>query len=192
MFELLTHEAVAYYLSDDEWAENEVFRDIPNVRNPRYSAHLTELIRLCLMPVPWDRPRIEELELKIGARCRGIFDAYAANPGLQLKERLYYRGSEINRMPRADWNYWRPVVKDVPGPTDSQYLQEVRNPFTDSIVYPPFPTSETSNVKEERAEERTGNNNRNPIIISDGVEDGDDSDDTEARRRMAIKKLPST
>ena len=83
MFELLTHEAVAFYLNDDEWTVNEVFKDIPNLCNPKYSDALTELIRLCLMPDPWDRPSIEELELKIGARSQSILDAYAANPSLQ-------------------------------------------------------------------------------------------------------------
>ena len=273
MFELLTHEAVAFYLNDDEWTVNEVFKDIPNLRNPKYSDALTELIRLCLMPDPWDRPSIEELELKIGARSQSILDAYAANPSLQQKDRLYYRGSEINQMPPGNWHYWRPVVKDVPDSTDSQ---EPKNPFTDSIVYPPFPASELGNLEEKRAEgpagggngshdkghkvpkgrvgDRVGkpvvisdelsstphgNNNKNPIMISDGVEEdsiderakrdrrhrvnelggeeddrsdgnigsnvsrtgehsvgseesSDDSDDSEVKRRMAIKKLPGT
>ena len=206
MFELLTHEAVACYLDDDEWTVNEVFKDIPNLRNPKYSGALTELIRLCLMPDPWDRPSIEELELKIGARSRSILDAYAANPSLQRKDRLYYRGSEINQMPPGNWNYWRPVVKDVPRPSESTGLQEPKNPFTKSIVYPPFPSSELSNLEEKRAEEPPsgdngshdkghkapkgragdrvgkpvvipdklsstprGNNNENPIVISDSI-----------------------
>ena len=276
MFELLTHEAVAYYLNDEEWTVNEVFKDIPNVRNPKYSGPLTELIRLCLMPDPWDRPSIEELELKIGARWQSILDAYAADPILQQKDRLYYRGSEINQMPPGNWNYWRPVVKDVPKPSDSIGPQEPKNPFTDSIVYPPFPTSELSSLEGKLAEEPAvsnnaghgkdhkvpkgprddmvwkpvvipdelsstarGNNIKNPITISESVEEArtndgvkrdrrhrvselgrkegdrsdernggnvsrtgehsvgsedcsDDSDDSEVRRRMAIKKLPGT
>lgn len=146
MFELLTHEAVSHYLYDDEWTVNEVFQDIPNLRNPKYSGALTELIRLCLMPDPWDRPSIEELELKIGARSQSILDAYAANPSLQQKDRLYYRGSEINEMPAADWHYWRPMVKNVPNPSDSTASQEPKNPSADRIVYPPFPTSELNNL----------------------------------------------
>ena len=188
MFELLTHEAVAYYLNDEEWTVNEVFKDIPNVRNPKYSGALTELIRLCLMPDPWDRPSIEELELKIGARWQSISDAYATNPSLQRKDRLYFRGSEINQMPPGNWNYWRPVMKDVPNPSDSPgRLGEVQNPFTDRIVYPRFPTSELSNLEEKLAEEpaRSGNGSHDkghlvskgrkgdrvgkPVVISDEV-----------------------
>ena len=215
MFELLTHEAVAYYLNDDEWTVNEVFKDIPNLRNPKYSGALTELIRLCLMPDPWDRPSIEELELKIGARSRSISDAFAANPSLQEKDRLYYRGSEINQMPPGNWHYWNPVVNDVPHPSDPTDSQEPKNPFTDSIVYPPFPSSELSDFEENCAEKPAGggngshekghkvpksrigdrvgrpvvisdsstprgNNNKNPIILSDSAEN--DSMDKRAKR----------
>ena len=159
MFELLTHEAVTHYLYDDEWTVNEVFQDIPNLRNPKYSGALTELIRLCLMPDPWDRPSIEELELRIGARSQSILSAYAANPSLQQKDRLYYRGSEINKMPPGDWHYWRPIVKDVPNPSDSTASQEPKNPSADRIVYPPFPTSELSKLGEKSGEKLAGGGN---------------------------------
>lgn len=152
MFELLTHEAVVYYLTDDEWTVNEAFFDIPNVRTPRYSGALTELIKLCLMPEPWDRPSIEELELKIGAKCQRIMNEYTANPSLQTQDRLYYAGSEINQMPPGDWNYWNPVVKDVPKPLDLPDPKEPKNPFTETIKYPPFPTSELDGPEEERGE----------------------------------------
>ena len=185
MFELLTHEGVAYYLNDDKWTINEVFKDIPNLRNPKYSGALTELIRLCLMPNPWDRPSIEELELRIGTRSRSILDAYAANPSLQQKDRLYYRGSEINQMPPGNWHYWNPVVKDVPHPSDPTDSQEPKNPFTDDIVYPPFPSTELSSFEEKYAEylagigngshenghkvptARTGDGIGKPVVISD-------------------------
>ena len=218
MFELLTHEAVTHYLYDDQWTVNEVFQDIPNLRNPRYSGALTELIRLCLMPDPWDRPSIEELELKIGARSQSILNAYAANPSLQQKDCLYYRGSEINLMPPGDWHYWRPIVKDVPNPSDSTASQEPKNPSADRIVYPRFPTSELSEpggkfgeklagggngshenghkVSNGRVGDRVGkpviisasstpggNDNRNPIIISDtAVEDRKDGKAKRDRR----------
>lgn len=93
MFELLTNEAGALYLSDEEWTRDEAFHEIPNVRNPRYSSALTELIKLCLMPEPWDRPSLEELELKIGTRCQSITDELTANPSLHQRDRLYYKGS---------------------------------------------------------------------------------------------------
>ena len=162
MFELLTNEAVAHYLYNDEWTVNGVFTDIPNVRNPKYSGVLTELIRLCLMPDPWDRPSIEELELKVGARCQSITHEYAANPSLQQKDRLYYKGSEINQMPPGNMHYWNPVMSVVPHPSDPPDPNEIKNPFTDSIIYPPFPSSELYSSKEKRGEEQDGNGNDSP------------------------------
>ena len=259
MFELLTNEAVAHYLYNDKWTVNGVFTDIPNVRNPRYSGVLTELIRLCLMPDPWDRPSIEELELKIGARCQSITHEYAANPSLQQKDRLYYKGSEINQMPPGNLHYWNPVMSVMPHPSDPPDPNEIRNPFTDSIVYPPFPSSDQLSSEESRGEGQNGKGDdshdeeddknriprgqrghsagtpivisdnppssprghdiRNPIIISESgdregggpaeendrgkgsnrsehsrssEEGSDNSDDSEVRRRKAIKKLPGT
>ena len=259
MFELVTNEAVAHYLYNDKWTVNGVLTDIPNVRNPKYSGVLTELIRLCLMPDPWDRPSIEELELKIGARCQSITHEYAANPSLQQKDRLYYRGSEINQMPPGNLHYWNPVMSIVPHPSDPPDPNEIKNPFTDSIVYPPFPSSDQLSSEENRREGQNGNGDdshdekddknkiprgqrghsagtpivisdnppssprghdiRNPIIISDSgdreggspaekngrskgsnrsehsrssEEGSDNSNDSEVRRRMAIKKLPGT
>ena len=159
MFELLTNEAVAHYLYDNKWTVDGVFTDIPNLRNPKYSGVLTELIRLCLMPDPWDRPSIEELELKIGARCQSIMNEYAANPSLQQKDRLYYKGSEINQMPPGNGHYWNPAMSDVPHPSDPPDLNEIRNPFTDSIVYPPFPSSEQHSSEDKRGEGQNGNGN---------------------------------
>lgn len=189
MFELLTHEAVSHYLYHDGWTVNEIFKDIPNLRNPAYSGALTELIRLCLMPDPWDRPSIEELELKTGARSQSILDAYAANPSLQGKDRLYYRGSEINQMPPGDWHYWRPVVNDVPSPSDSAWSADFRDPSTDRIVYPRFPSSDLSDPEEKPAEEpvgggkgshddgrkvikdRRGDRAGNPVVLSDSTDE---------------------
>ena len=183
MFELLTHEAVAYYLADDEWTVNEAFIAIPNLRNPKYSDALTELVKLCLMPEPWDRPSLDELELKIDARCQSIRDEYAGNPSLREQDRLYYRGSEINQMPPGNWNYWNPVMKDVPRPSASPDPNEPKNPFTDIISYPPFPTSELDDPVEEEGEvqgddDKVGANPkpkgprgagvRKPIVLSDG------------------------
>ena len=165
MFELLTHEAVAYYLGDEKWTVDEVFMDIPNVRSPKYSGALTELIRLCLMPDPWDRPSIEELELKIGAKCQRIIDEYAANPGLEQKDRLYYRGSEINSMPPGNWHYWNPVMGDVPKPSEPPDSQEPRNPFTADIIYPWFPTFDSDSF-DDGGEAQNG--------IGDNHDDGDD------------------
>ena len=156
MFELLTNEAVAHYLYNDRWTVNGVFTDIPNARNPKYSGVLTELIRLCLMPEPWDRPSIEELELKIGARCRSITHEYAANPSLQQKDRLYYKGSEINQMPPGNLHYWNPVMSVMPHPSDPPDPNEIKNPFTDSIVYPPFPSSDQLSSEESRGEGQNG------------------------------------
>lgn len=251
MFELLTHEAVVCYLTGDEWARNEVFHTIPNLRNPKYSHALVELIRLCLMPDPWDRPSIEELEMKIGASCQSILDEYAANPTLRQQDRLYYKGSEINQMPPGNKNYWHPVLEDVQRPSESPDSNEPKNPFTSTIIYPHFPTSETDGPEEEGEVAQDGdddddqmprgpkdggagnvlvvsearpksNNAENPILLSDSVEDhgvdeegegdevnegdegdesngsagressGERSDDSDARRRMAIKKPPGT
>lgn len=173
MFELLTHEAVHYYRHNKEWTINEVFQDIPNARNPKYSSALTELIRLCLMPDSWDRPSIEELELRIGARCQSITDAYAANPSLQQKDRLYYKGSEINQMPPGDWHYWYPVIGDVPHPSDPPGLHEPINPFTATIEYPEFPSSELSDFEEEgeREGDIRGEDSHEPRLGENKVED---------------------
>lgn len=221
MFELLTHEAVDYYLHNEDWAFKEVLRDIPNVRTPKYSGALTDLIKLCLMPDPWDRPSVEELEVKIGTRCQSITDAYTADPSLLQKDRLYYKGSEINQMPPGDWGYWNPVMENVPHPSDVPDLGEIYNPFTVNINYPYFSSSETSeteeegeggeNIKgEERNELKLGENNveddrtrkgqkggsvGRPIIISDDPSSSSpesDSDNSETRRRMATKKPPGT
>ena len=168
MFEILTHEAVDLYLCDEQWAVNGVLKDIPNFRKPKYSSALTELIELCLLPDPRDRPSIEELEIKIGGRCQSILDEYAVNPSLQRKERLYYRGSEINEMPGGDWNFWQPLLDgDVPRPSDPPDPNEPKNPSTRGIVYPRYPSSESSTGK-----------------------DSTDSDDSTAKRRMAIKTVP--
>ena len=150
MFELLTHEAVVTYLVDDEWTVDEAFIDIPNVRNPRYSGALTELIRLCLEPEPWDRPSIEELELKIETKCQSILNEYAANPDIQERDRLYYKGSEINEMPPGNWNYWYPYLEYVPRPSEApDPRRDPVNPFTARIKYPYFPTSELDGPEED-------------------------------------------
>ena len=193
MFELLTHEAVACYLDDDEWTVNEVFVDIPNVRNPKYSSALTELIKLCLSPEQWDRPSIEELELKIGARCRTIIDEYTANPSLHEKDRLYYKGSEINQMPPGNWNYWYPGIEYVPKPSEPPDSQEIKNPFTNPITYPLFPSSNLDGP-EKGGEEQEGDGD---VENEENEEDeksqsSDESDNSDVRRRMAIKKLPGT
>lgn len=192
MFELVTHEAVAYYLADDEWTVNEAFITIPNLRNPKYSDALTELVKICLMPEPWDRPSIEELELKIDASCQSIRDRYDANPSLRERDRLYYRGSEINQMPPGNWNYWNPVMKDVPRPSASPDSNEPKNPFTDSISYPPFPTSELDDPEEKGGKVRDDDDNdgenqkpkgprgdsvRKRIVISDDSSSGPKGND---------------
>ena len=156
MFELLTHEGVASYLIEDDWARNEVFHNIPNERNPKYSSALTELIRLCLMPDPRARPNIEELELKIGARCQTILDAYTANPNLREHDRLYYKGSEINQMPTGNWNFWHPIMEIVQRPSEPPDSNEPNNPFTSPIVYPRFPTSKTDGLAEGPEEAQGG------------------------------------
>ncbi len=200
MFELLTHEEVALYIRDDDWTVNEAFVDIPNARNPKYSNALTELIKLCLMPDPWDRPTVEELELKIETRCHTIRDVYAANPDLRQKDRLYYKGSEINRMPRGPGNYWKPVGGHVPEPSEPPDPHEIHNPFTAPIDYPRFPNSQIDDLEEGRRP-RTGDDANQPIILSgssgsgrrehrNGSEDSS-SDNSDTRRRMAAKKLPS-
>ena len=150
MFELLTHEAVVNYLNDDEWTVNESFVDIPNARNPQYSGALTELIRLCLEPEPWDRPSIKELKLKIETKCQSIVNEYAANPSLQERDRLYYKGSEINQMPPGNWNYWDPGIEYVPRPSETPDRRaNPKNPFISTIIYPNFPTSELDGPEEE-------------------------------------------
>ena len=186
MFELLTHEAVAYYLNDEEWTVDGVLTDIPNAHNPKYSSALTGLIKLCLMPEPCDRPSIDELELKIGARCQSIIDEYAANPSLHEQDRLYYKGSEITQMPPRNWNCWKPVMEDVPRPSAAPDSWEPKNPFTTIIKYPPFPKSELDSsdgeggkVQDDNEDENDdeddnetpkspkGAGNKDPIIISD-------------------------
>lgn len=178
MFELLTHEAVAFYLDDDEWTVNEVFANIPNFGNPRYSDALTELIKLCLMPEPLDRPSIEELQVKIEAKCQSIIDEYAASPGRHEHDRLYYKGSEINQMPPGNWSYWHPGVEYVPRPSEPPDSHEPRNPFTDPIIYPYFPTSEVDGPEEEGAEVQDGNE-----------DDNNDEDQEEAPARPQVGRL---
>ena len=188
MFELLTHEGFFHYLDNPEWTVDGVIKDIPNVRNPRYSGALTELIKLCLMPDPWDRPRIEELDLKIGTRCQSIMDAYAANPSLQQKERLYYKGSEIRQMPPGNWNYWNPVVRGVVlHPSDEHRFQEIFNPFTNVIEYPRFLTSESSDSEDDESEERdvSGEDSHEP---RSGEEDGKDDETRSVPRGDSVRK----
>ena len=168
MFELLTHEAVVNYLEDDRWTDNEAFKHIPNAGNPEYSGALTELIKLCLNPEPWDRPTIEELEIKIKTMCQSIVDEYAADPSLKEQDRLYYRGSEINQMPPGNGNYWSPLMEYVPRPSETpDRTRDPKNPFTDTIVYPPFATSEVEDLEDEEEEEHDGSDD-------DGDEGQDD------------------
>ena len=183
MFGLLTHEAVAYYLSDDDWTVNEVLVDIPNFRNPEYSDALIDLIRLCLMPEPWDRPCIEELRLKIEARCQSIRDEYAASPSRLERDRLYYKGSEINHMPPENWNSWRSIMEQVPRPSDPPGPNEPRNPFTDAIVYPRFPATERDGPEEEEAEVVDGDDDEN--------DDGDQDEDTPESPQGSSVKEPN-
>lgn len=177
MFELLTHQLVADYLTDDQWTVNEVFVDIPNFRKPKYSNALTELIKLCLMPEPWDRPSLEELELKIGARCRTITEEYAANPKLQENDRLYYKGSEINQMPPGD-RY--PGMDYAPKPSELADLNEVKNPFTDPIIYPHYPSSKKDAPDEEAGEAED---------LDDNVNDNKDDQSSEGPRNDGNRKL---
>ena len=149
MFELLTHEAVDLYSAEEEWTVNGAFIEIPNARKPRYSSALTELIKLCLVPEPRDRPSVKELELKIGARCQSIVKKYDSDPSLRKRERLYYKGSEINQMPPGNLNYWHPVLGHVPHPSSPPGSQEIMNPFTNALSYPPFPSSELDDSEEE-------------------------------------------
>ena len=176
MFELLTHEAADYYLSDHEWTVNEAFVAIPNSRTPKYSSALTELIRLCLMPKTRNRPSIEELELKINVRCQSILKKYEADPSLRERERLYYRGSEINQMPPGNLNYWQPRLAYVPRPSETPDSRDIMNPFTNRISYPRFPSSELDDAEEDENVQDDGGSN--------------DSYNSETRRRMAMKKLP--
>ena len=135
MFELLIHEPVAHYLVDM------VLDDVPNARNPKYSSTLTDLIKLCLMKEPGERPRLEELELKIGTKCQSISTEYAANPSLIEHERLYYKGSEINQMlpGEGNGNYWQPVREILTNPSAYSGLHAFKDPLTERIIYPPRP-----------------------------------------------------
>lgn len=278
MFELLTHEAIDEYLTDDEWTVNEVLVQIPNFRSPKYSSALTDLIKQCLMPNVLNRPSSNELKLIIRAKCQSISDEYIANPSLKAQDRLYYRGSEINQMPSGDWDHRYPGKDYVPRPSEASNPNDPKNPFTSVIVYPSFSTTELRSLRhEEDAQGKeyedaneiegneeilvgsrgdggqevqevililddpsrgTGGRRSNPFVISDsdeehevnersvrsevnegdGVDDGeignrlngdgesigsnrsedekspegssDDSNDSEVKRRMAIKKLP--
>ena len=181
MFELLTHEAVVNYLDKDEWTVNEAFRDIPNSRTPEYSGALTELIKLCLKPEPWDRPSIEELEIKIKTMCQSIVNEYATNPSQREQDRLYYKGSEINQMPPGNWNYWSPLMEYVPRPSEApDRVRDPKNPFTDTIVYPPFPTSELDGLEEEGEEEYDRSGDENDDKHSDDGDEGQDDESDDA------------
>ena len=152
MFELWLHEPVAHYLVDMD------LKDVPNAHNPRYSSTLTDLIKLCLMKEPRERPRLEELELKIGTKCHTISTEYAANPSLIEHERLYYKGSEINQMPpgEGNGNYWRPIMEALTNPSAYSGPDFVKNPFTERIIYPPRPGGENDGpeVPEGEAQKR--------------------------------------
>ena len=152
MFELWLHEPVAHYLVDM------VLKDVPDTHNPRYSSALTELIKICLMKDPGERPRLEELELKIGTKCRTISTEYVANPSLIEHERLYYKGSEINQMPpeEGNGNYWRPVMEPLTNPSAYSGPEFVKNPFTARIIYPPRPGVENDGpeVPEDKAQKK--------------------------------------
>lgn len=176
MFELLTHEGVVNYLNDNEWTVNEAFIDIPNARNPGYSGALTELIRLCLEPEPWDRPSIKELELKIDTKCQSIVNEYAANPSLQEQHRLYYKGSEINQMPPGNWHYWYPGMEYVPRPSKApDRKRDPKNPFTSTIRYPDFPTSDLDGPEgEEKGVQESTDDESDNENSDDDSEDQDD------------------
>ena len=191
MFELLTHELVDFYLTEDAWTVNGAFVAIPNARTPKYSSALTELIKLCLMPETRDRPSIEELELKIGAKCQSIVKKFEADPSLRERERLYYKGSEINQMPPGNLNYWQPLFGYVPRPSEPPDSQEIINPFTDVISYPPFLQLEYGDSEEE---ENVQDDDHTPHANDGGgnnEEGSNNSDNSDVRRRIAMKKLPS-
>ena len=115
-------------------------------------------------------------------------------------------------------------MTDVPNPSDSIGSQELKNPFTDIIVYPRFPTSELSYLKEDDAEKLArggnrshgkshkvlngrigdrggkpvvnsdastprGNNNKNPIVISDTAEEGSMDKRDKRDRRHRVNEL---
>ena len=189
MFELWIHEPVTHFLVDM------VLKDVPDTHNPRYSSTLTDLIKLCLMKEPEERPSLEELELKIGTKCQSISSEYLANPSLFEHERLYYKGSEINQMPpgEGNGNYWRPVLEVLTNPSAYSGPDYIKNPFTAKIKYPPRPGSENDGpeVAEGEAQKRnddvgsnkslgnydgrklkTGAGADNPIVLSDEDEDG--------------------
>ena len=169
MFELLTHEAVVNYLEDDEWTENEALKHIPNARDPEYSGALTELIKLCLKPKPWDRPSVEELEIKIKTMCQSIVNEHAANPSLQEQDRLYYRGSEISQMPPGNWHYWRSLMEYVPRPSETpDRVGDPKNPFTNTIIYPHFPTSKIDGLDEDEEEEHSDDSDKGPDVDGAG------------------------
>ena len=176
MFELLTHEGAYHYLKDPRWTVNEAFTAIPNLRDPPYSGALAELIILCLMPKTWDRPSIEELEVKIEARRKTIRNRYGADPSLHQRERLYYKGSEINEMPPRDLNSWKPVKMYVPRPQDTQQSGDIYNPFTNQIVYPSFSHDgkEAKNaavIPDDPPSSPHGSRFSNPVIIPDDAEE---------------------
>ncbi|KAM0798993.1 kinase-like domain-containing protein [Usnea florida] len=152
MFELWIHEPVTHFLVDM------VLKDVPDTHNPRYSSTLTDLIKLCLMKEPEERPRLEELELKIGTKFQSISTEYVANPSLIEHERLYYKGSEINQMPpgEGNGNYWRPVLEVLTNPSAYSGPDYIKNPFTARIIYPPRPGSENDGpeVAEREAQKR--------------------------------------
>ena len=188
MFELWIHEPVAHYLVDM------VLKDVPDAHNPRYSSTLTDLIKLCLMKEPEERPRLEELELKLGTKCHTMSTEYIANPSLVEHERLYYKGSEINQMPpgEGNGNYWRPVMEPLTNSSAYSGPEFVKNPFTARIIYPPRPGVENDGpeVPEGEAQKRnddvesnkslgensvrklkTGAASDKPIVQSDGDEE---------------------
>ena len=202
MFELWLHEPVAHYLVDM------ALKDVPDAHNPRYSSTLTDLIKICLMKEPRERPRLEELELKIGAKCQSISTEYVANPSLIEHERLYYKGSEINQMPPGEGigNYWRPKMEVLTNPSAYSGPDLVKNPFTARIIYPPRPgvKNDGPQVAEGEAQKRTdgvesnkglgnkgarklktGAGAENPIALSD--EDGEDGAE---RERGALADNP--
>ena len=236
MFELLIHEPVAHYLVDMS------LKDVPDAHNPKYSSTLKDLIKLCLMKEPGERPRLEELELKIGTMCQSISTEFVANPSLIEHERLYYKGSEINQMPtgNGNGNHWQPVMEVLTNPSAYSGPDVIKNPFTERIIYPPRPGFEKDGPEVAGGEAQKGSDDfgsnkdlgnhsagklktgagaDNPIVPSDGdeedgvgrersdvsdedsdgsngTEDGSYSerqpDDSDARRRMAIKKPPGT
>ena len=167
MFDLWLHEPVAHYLVDM------VLKNVPDAHNPRYSSTLTDLIKLCLMKEPGERPRLEELELKIGTKCQSISTEYVANPSLIEHERLYYKGSEINQMPpgEGNGNYWRPNMEALTNPSAYSGPDFVGNPFTARIIYPPRPGIENDGpeVAKDEAQKRNNDVESNKGLGNHGV-----------------------